>query len=51
MKKDAFEKQGNNVDARENPKWVSGIKSYENLGFRDDFMFGKVMQENGDQRI
>ena len=45
MKKDATEMRGNNVDTREKSKWISGIKPYDELEFRDDFMFGKVMQD------
>ena len=45
MTKDATEKNGSNANTRENTKWISGIKPYEELEFRDDFMFGKVMQD------
>ena len=45
MTKDATEENGSNANVREKAKWVSGIKPYEELGFRDDFMFGKVMQD------
>ena len=45
MTKDATEKNGSNANTRENTKWLSGIKPYEELEFRDDFMFGKVMQD------
>ena len=45
MKEDANENKGNNSGISVDPRLFSYIKPYEELEFRDDFMFGKVMQD------
>lgn len=46
MKKDATERSVRNAAVRKEAGSIPYIKPYEELEFRDDFMFGKVMQDN-----
>ncbi len=46
MKKDATEKSVRSAADRKEAGSIPYIKPYEELEFRDDFMFGKVMQDN-----
>ena len=45
MKKDVTGKNERSAGTREGTVEIHDIKPYEELEFRDDFMFGKVMQD------
>ena len=45
MKKDVTANSVRSTGAREETGVIPYIKPYEELEFRDDFMFGKVMQD------